>query len=186
MNGDLRERRARIFLTGFMGSGKSTVGPILANTIGYAFVDLDHDIEERCQKSVRRIFKEDGEEFFRAREREVLEQLVKRDALVIALGGGTLSVPAAFNLIKQSGLLVYLKVEPEELFKRLHHKTDRPLLTDAEGNRLSDEALRERLLHLHNRREPLYAQADIIVLADEKRLGLTVDHLVRLLMPVLR
>ncbi len=186
MTDDLRKRKARIFLTGFMGSGKSTVGPILANTIGYDFVDLDREIETQCQKSVKRIFQEDGEQFFRSKERALLQQLVNRETIVIALGGGTLSDPAIFDIVKLSGLLVYLKVPTEELLKRLHHKADRPLLTDADGNRLPEESLRERLMDLHSKREPLYAQADIIVLADEKRLGLTVDHLVRLLMPVLR
>jgi shikimate kinase len=185
MTADLRGRRARIFLTGFMGSGKSTVGPILANSIGYTFVDLDREIERTCQKSVRQIFSEDGETHFRARERAVLEELAGRDKLVVALGGGTLTVPEVFAFVKQCGILVYLKVPPEELFKRLHRKTDRPLLTDAEGNRLPESELRERLMNLHAQREPLYAQADIIVFADEQRLGLTVDHLVRMLMPVL-
>ena len=183
---DLRERKARIFLTGFMGSGKSTVGPILANSIGYTFVDLDREIERTSQKTVRQIFREDGEKHFRDRERAVLEELAGRDKLVVALGGGTLVEPDVFAFVRRSGILVYLKVPPEELFKRLHHKTDRPLLTDAEGNRLPEPQLRERLMNLHAQREPLYAQADIIVLADEQRLGLTVDHLVRMLMPALR
>jgi len=186
MTGDLRQRKGRIFLTGFMGSGKSTVGPILANTIGYTFVDLDREIEQLCRKSVRQIFAEDGEQHFRSKERAALEDYAKREGLVIALGGGTLTNPDVFALVRSSGILVYLKVPPEELFKRLHHKTDRPLLTDAEGNRLPEPQLRERLNELYAQREPLYAQADIIVLGDDKRLGLTVDHLVRMLMPVLR
>ena len=186
MTADLRERRARIFLTGFMASGKSTVGPILANTIGYSFVDLDREIERTTHKTVKQIFQEEGEQYFRSREQELLEELSRREGLVIALGGGTLTNAPVFELVRRSGILIYLKVPPEELFKRLHHKTDRPLLNDAEGNRLPESQLRERLMDLHARREPLYAQADIIVLADEKRLGLTVDHLVRMLMPVLR
>jgi shikimate kinase len=186
MNGELYERKARIFLTGFMGSGKTTVGPILANSIGYSFVDLDREIEASCGKSVKRIFEDEGEQYFRSRERGLLEELVGRDGMVIALGGGTLTDPAVFDLVQRSGLLVYLKVPPEELFKRLQRKSDRPLLMDAEGNRLPEPELRDRLMQLYARREPLYAQADIIIFADEKRLGLTIDHLVRMLTPLLR
>jgi shikimate kinase len=185
MTADLRARRGRIFLTGFMGSGKSTVGPILANSIGYSFVDLDRLIEKRNGKSVRRIFQEDGERFFRAEELAVLEEVGAKDKMVVALGGGTLSEPEAFQSVNRSGILVYLKVPPSELFKRLQHKTDRPLLMDAEGNRLPEEALRERMMTLFTSREHQYERADVIVLADEQRLGLTVDHLVRMLSPVL-
>jgi shikimate kinase len=185
MTTDLRARSRRIFLTGFMGSGKSTVGPILANSIGYNFVDLDRLIEKRNNKSVKRIFQEEGERFFRAEELAVLEEVGVQDKMVVALGGGTLSEPEALRSVNRSGILVYLKVPPDELLKRLQHKTDRPLLMDAEGNRLSEAALRERMMALFTSREHLYEKADVIVLADEQRLGLTVDHLVRMLMPVL-
>jgi shikimate kinase len=185
MTTDLRARKDRIFLTGFMGCGKSTIGPILANSIGYHFGDLDRLIETRNNKSVKRIFQEDGEEFFRAEELAVLEEIALRDKMVVALGGGTLAAPAAFASVARSGILIYLKVPPEELLKRLQHKTDRPLLMDENGNRLPEAALRARMMDLFTRREPLYERADVIVLADVQRLGLTVDHLVRMLTPVL-
>lgn len=186
MSTDLRARRGRIFLTGFMGCGKSTIGPILANSIGYQFVDLDRLIEERNGKSVKRIFQEEGERFFRAEELAVLEDLAGRERMVVALGGGTLAEPAAFASIERSGILIYLKVPPEELLKRLQHKTDRPLLMDEQGNRLPEDALRARMMELFTRRAPLYERADVIVFADEQRLGLTVDHIVRMLSPVLK
>jgi shikimate kinase len=186
MTADLHLRKGRIFLTGFMGCGKSTIGPILANSIGYQFADLDRLIEERNGRSVRRIFQDEGEVFFRSEELAVLEELATRDKMVVALGGGTLAEPAAFESIIRSGILIYLKVPPDELLKRLQYKTDRPLLTDENGNRLPEDALRERMMGLFRRREPLYERADVIVLADEQRLGLTVDHLVRMLMPVLK
>lgn len=182
---DLRARRDRIFLTGFMGCGKSTIGPILANSIGYSFHDLDRLIEERNGRSVSRIFQEEGEAYFRAEERAVLEETAQRERLVIALGGGTLAVPDTAAVVHRAGILVYLKVSPEELLRRLQNKTDRPLLMDAAGNRLPEAALRERMMTLFRAREPLYEGADVIVLADEQRLGLTVDHLVRMLQPVL-
>lgn len=186
MSTDLHARRERIFLTGFMGCGKSTIGPILANSIGYRFADLDRLIEDRSGKSVKRIFQEDGEQFFRNEELAVLEELATTARMVVALGGGTLAAPDAFASIVRSGILIYLKVPPDELLKRLQHKTDRPLLMDENGERLPEAALRERMMGLFARREPLYERADIIVLADEQRLGLTVDHLVRMLTPVLK
>lgn len=182
---ELRARNSRIFLAGFMGSGKSTVGPILANTIGYGFVDIDRAIEETVGQSVREIFRQEGEAFFRGLEQSTLVDVCRRDRVVVALGGGTLTNAAVLPQIQAAGILVYLKVPLDHLLRRLQNKTDRPLLTDEEGNRLPADVLHERILHLYQRREPLYARADIIILADEQRVGLTVDRLVRMLAPVL-
>ncbi len=182
---DLRSRNARIFLAGFMGSGKSTVGPILANTIGYDFVDIDRAIEKTLGRSVREIFQKEGESFFRALEQSTIADICAREGVVVALGGGTLTNPTVLPLIQSSGILVYLKVPLEQLLRRLHNKTDRPLLMDDEGNRLPEDVLRDRVVTLYHAREPLYARADIILLADERRVGLTVDRLVRMLSPVL-
>lgn len=179
-------RRERIYLTGFMGSGKSTIGPILANTVGYDFVDLDRAIEESEGKSVTRVFQEDGERHFRQVERSILETLSKRTGLVVSLGGGTLADPANMETVHSSGILVYIKLSTELLFKRLQHKSDRPLLMGSDGNRLTGPELRARIDQLARAREPLYARADLTIEADERRVGITVDRLVRLLAPHLR
>lgn len=186
MSEDPVSRSLRIYLTGFMASGKSTIGPILANTIGYDFVDIDTMIEVAHQKTVRDIFREHGEQHFRDLEREVIAGLAMRDHLVIALGGGTLTDPVNHRVITSTGVLVYLKVSPDEILKRVQHRTDRPLLTGPEGERLTPAALRERVLALYEAREPLYSNADIVVVADEQRLGLTVDNVVKLLTRFLR
>jgi len=179
-------RSSRIYLTGFMASGKSTVGPILANSLGYDFVDLDTMIEVSQHTTVREIFREHGEQHFRRLEREAIAVLSMRNNLVVALGGGTLTDPVNLRMATTTGILVYLKVPPEEILKRVQHRTDRPLLTGPEGERLAPAALRERVLALYNAREPLYSNADIIVVADEQRLGLTVDKVVKLLARFLR
>jgi shikimate kinase len=179
-------RSLRIYLTGFMASGKSTIGPILANTLGYDFVDIDTLIEVAQKKTVRDIFREHGEQYFRDLEREIIAALAMRDHLVIALGGGALTDPVNLRVITNSGVLVYLKVPPEEILKRVQHRTDRPLLTGPEGERLAPAELRERVLALYEAREPLYSNADIVVMADEQRLGLTVDNVVKLLTRFLR
>ncbi len=179
-------RRDRVYLTGFMGSGKSTVGPILANTIGYDFVDVDRMIEEAEGASVAEVFRLRGEEYFRSREREAIIQLSREARRVIALGGGALVDPLSFETIITSGILVYLRIPKEILMKRLQHREDRPLLRDAAGGRLPEQELRERIDALYRTREPLYARADLILDADERRVGVTVDRLARLLVPLLR
>ncbi len=177
---DPEQKRAnRIYLTGFMGSGKSTIGPILANTLGYDFIDIDKAIEQRTGESVKEIFQHRGEEAFRILERALLQELRVREHLVISLGGGTIADPISFPLIRESGVLVYLKTAPDQLFKRLHHKTDRPVLIDDAGERLSEEDLRVRIRDLYVRREQFYDQADIIVPTDEHKLGITVDQIVK-------
>ena len=180
------QRKERVYLTGFMGSGKSTIGPILANTIGYNFVDVDRMIESREGKTVSAIFRESGEPYFRNLERVLLTEISTQPRLVVSLGGGTISNPDIFQLIVTTGILVYLKVTPEQLFKRLHRKTDRPLLSDIGGNRLSDAELRERISSLFAIREPHYAKADIIIPTDDVRVGITVDQIVKKLARLLR
>lgn len=172
-------RKGRIYLTGFMGCGKSTIGPILANTIGYDFVDVDRRIEQEEGKSVNQIFAEKGEKHFRNLERMVLLKVSSLPHTVISLGGGTMTVPENLELVLLTGLVVYLKITPEQLFLRLRHRSDRPLLRSADGGRLSDEELRERIRLLYEAREPLYAKANLIIPTDEKRLGLTVDQIVK-------
>jgi shikimate kinase len=169
-----------------MASGKSTIGPILANTLGYDFVDIDSMIEVAQHKTVQDIFRDQGEQHFRDLERDVIAALAMRDHLVIALGGGALTDPANLRVIRSTGVLIYLKVPPEEILKRVQHRTDRPLLTGPEGERLAPAELRERVLALYEAREPLYSNADIVVVADEQRLGLTVDNVAKLLTRFLR
>jgi len=179
-------RQDRVYLAGFMGSGKSTIGPILANTIGYDFVDVDRIIEGAEGITIGEMFRLRGEEFFRLREQEVIERLSRRCKLVVALGGGALVDPVNFETITTTGIVIYLRMPAETLLKRLQHREDRPLLTDAKGNRLPDGELRERVEALYRAREPLYAKADVIVDVDERRVGVTVDRVVRSLAPLLR
>jgi len=172
-------RKDKIYLTGFMGCGKSTIGPILANTIGYDFVDVDRRIEQMEGTSINGIFTEKGEKYFRDLERTVLMDLSSLSRTVISLGGGTMTIPENLKLILATGLVVYLKITPDQLFHRLRHRSDRPLLRTPDGDQLTDEDLRARIQHLYDAREPLYSRADIIVPTDGKKVGLTVDHIVK-------
>ena len=93
--------KVNIYLTGFMASGKSTIGPIVANTLGWEFYDLDKEIEKRERKTIPDIFKENGEKYFRKLEIEVLKELSTGNSLIISLGGGALTNQLNRKIIKQ-------------------------------------------------------------------------------------
>ena len=182
----LQQRNRRIYLTGFMTSGKSTIGPILANVLGFEFADLDVTIAAREGKSVRKIFQDHGEAYFRRKERESVTELSLRDRIIVSLGGGTLADEGALTVVTSTGILVYIKVPVDQIVRRLRNKTDRPMVLGTDGGRLNEEELRKRILELLAVREPLYERADITIQADQMRLGLTVDRLVKLLKPMLK
>ncbi|HUI08909.1 MAG TPA: shikimate kinase [Bacteroidota bacterium] len=153
----------RIYITGFMGSGKSTVGPLLARGLGYQFIDLDAVIEEKEGRSIPELFDARGESEFRAIEQRELALLEVRERIVVATGGGALTNPSTLDVVRRSGTLLYLNVDQETLFKRLRGVRGRPMISDASGRPLSDDALRERIKSLFAEREPLYKSADIVV-----------------------
>ena len=178
---DSNHKRFIIFLTGFMGSGKSTIGPILANTIGYSFVDLDLFIEQKEKRKIGDIFKEEGEKAFRQMERAFLKEVAGNPRSVISLGGGTITDQDSLNLVKESGILVYLKADPEYIYKRLRTKSDRPMLRTADGDLMDAEQLQLRIDELLTKRKDYYEQAHVIIHTDDKKIGNTIDELVRML-----
>lgn len=179
MNNQEQKKRNLIYLAGFMASGKSTVGPILANTLGFDFVDIDKFIEEKTSKKVVDLFAEGGEQLFRTIERGTLQEVSSLDHCVISLGGGTIANEENFQLIQQSGIIIYLHLSPKEILQRVQHKTDRPMLKDANGQKLPEEELWKRVQDLLLRREEFYSKADIIIHTDKKKVGATVDEIVR-------
>jgi shikimate kinase len=169
-----------IFLTGFSTAGKSTIGPILANALGYRFIDIDKAIMEKEKKSVVEIFNEKGEAYFRQLEYEILQQYVQAENLVVALGGGTLENDKSFEIVKASGTLIYLKSEVDTLTKRLASKDDRPLMKAENGERLSVEDLHRRVKQLLMSREERYqSHAVISIWTDQTPIGKTVEMLTR-------
>ncbi len=174
-------KRLIIFLTGFMGSGKSTIGPILANTIGYNFVDLDLLIEQKKKRKIGDIFKEEGEKAFRELERVFLREVAETPRSVISLGGGTITDQDSLDLVKDSGVLVYLKADPEYIYKRLRTKSDRPMLRTADGELMDAEQLQVRIDELMTKRKDYYEQAHVIIHTDDKKIGNTIDELVKIL-----
>jgi shikimate kinase len=178
---DSNHKRFIIFLTGFVGSGKSTIGPILANTIGYSFVDLDLFIEQKKKRRIGDIFKEEGEKAFREMERAFLKEVAGTPRSVISLGGGTITDQDSLNLVKESGVLVYLKADPEYIYKRLRTKSDRPMLRTADGDLMDAEQLQLRIDELMMKRKGYYEQAHVIIHTDDKKIGNTIDELVKML-----
>lgn len=175
----LKEKQSIIFLTGFMGSGKSTVGPILANTIGYRFIDLDALIEQKEGKRISDIFAAEGEPRFRELERQTLREILTERTTIVSLGGGTVTNDESLELVKQHGVLVYLRSDTEHIFQRLRTKSDRPMLRDDNGNLLDGDGLRKKISTLLDARETFYLQADIIISTDDKKIGYTIDELAK-------
>ena len=152
----------KIFLLGFMGSGKTTVGKPLAKALGLRFVDMDAHIVETQHKTIADLFETLGEAGFRALERQTLAELCAQDNLVVATGGGA---PCFFDnlaAMNRAGTTLYLRVSPEGLAARLKHGRDkRPLLRGK-----SDEELLTYIRASLAAREPFYAQARIVVDCD--------------------
>ena len=172
-------KKSLIFLTGFMGSGKSTIGPILANTLGFDYLDVDRHIEQKTKKQIAEIFSSEGEQAFRAMERRTLQELTELNHCVISLGGGTIANEENCQLVLQKGILVYLKLSPDEIIQRVQHRSDRPMLKDEHGRQLTPPELKNRVLELMSRREKFYARADVVITADNMRVGITVDEIMK-------
>ena len=127
----IARRRPLIYLLGFMGVGKSTVGLLLAQQLGWRFIDLDATIEAEQGATVREIFERAGEPYFRRIERAALIEASQSAPAVIALGGGTFVQPANFEFIRSTGgITVWLDCSLEELRRRCEGKNDRPLFRD--------------------------------------------------------
>lgn len=165
-----------------MASGKSTIGPILANTLGWNFFDLDRVIELKQDKKIVDIFAEKGEAGFRKLEREVLQKIVKEENLIIALGGGTIADQKNINFIKKKGKIIFLEASPESFYKRLKFKSDRPMLKGKDENLLSQDELKNRIVEILNYRKKYYDQADVSLQTDGMTIGKTVDAISKIIL----
>jgi shikimate kinase len=149
----------RIFLIGFMGSGKSTLGLKLAKLIGYRFIDMDHLIEETAEMSVPEIFNEHGEAVFRKWEQDILHELCQQEKLVIATGGGAPCHSQLMDTMNACGTTIYIQLPPEALKNRLiNSRTERPLIKGK-----SEPELLEYITALLEKREKFYSHAELIV-----------------------
>ena len=155
-----------IVLVGYMGSGKSVVGKLLAHSLELPFIDLDEYIESELQKSISQLFTEKGEIFFRKKEHKYLQKVLRdHDHLVLATGGGTPCYSGNMEfLLKQTSNVFYLQVSVLELSRRLSmEKQHRPIISH-----ISDESLPEYIgKHLFER-NPFYRRANHTIVCDEK------------------
>jgi shikimate kinase len=150
-----------LFLTGFMGSGKSSVGTIVAERLGCRFIDLDAEIVAAAGCSINEIFARDGEQAFRALEGSQLEQILSAgEGSVLATGGGAVVSAQNRALMRSRGVIINLKVTLEQVLARLRECSDRPLL--------AGEDAAKRATTLMNEREQFYADADIRIDTDGK------------------
>lgn len=145
-----------MFLVGLMGAGKTTVGRMLAKRLKSRFVDADHEIEARTGVPIPTIFEIEGEEGFRRREAQVIDELTRESDLVLATGGGAVLAEANRRCLHERGRVVYLCATPEILYERTRADRGRPLL------QVEDRLA--KLQALHAQRDPLYREtAHLIV-----------------------
>jgi len=170
-----------IYLAGFMGAGKSTIGPILANTLGWNFYDLDKVIEKIEGKKVRQIFETKGEYYFRKMEQEALRKISSECNVIISLGGGTMADEENLNFLKKTGIIIYLKASREAIYRRLKYKRDRPALHINGDFPETREQLMGLIDTLLNEREKFYLLSDHIIITDNISVGKTVDRLARII-----
>jgi len=163
------------YLTGFMAAGKSTIGPILANTLGWGFFDLDKEIENEEGLKIVEIFKQKGEEYFRGIETEILKRLSENDESIISLGGGAIASEENFKIVKSTGKIIFLKSSPEMAYKRLRFKKDRPAFVFENDEAPTKEQFLERINELLDSRKQYYERCDFIVDTDNQSVGKTVD-----------
>ena len=145
----------RVILIGYMGAGKTTIGKALAQELGVTFYDLDWYISSRMRKTIAQIFEERGEDGFRQIERNMLHEVAEFEDVVISCGGGTPCFFDNIDYMNQQAPVVYLKADPEVLYKHLAmSKNDRPLLRGKSQEELIT-FIREQL----DKREPFYTKA---------------------------
>lgn len=144
-----------IALVGFMGTGKSSVGRLIADQLHFAFLDTDELVETRAGKSISTIFAQEGEPAFRKMEETIVGELATRKRTVISTGGGVAAVPANIASLREHALVVCLWASPEKIWERVRGQSHRPLLREADPL--------AKIRQLLTAREPFYKQADVLL-----------------------
>lgn len=167
---DRKLQSGNLILVGMMGSGKTTIGRALAKHLGKTFVDSDEEIQRRTGVTIPHIFDVEGEAGFRQRETAAICELVERDDMVLATGGGVILAEQNRGMLGRNGIVVYLKTNVHDLWQRTRHDRNRPLLQTADP--------RAKLTELFEQRDPLYRQvADISVQSGKQSVQALMLHL---------
>ena len=149
-----------IFLIGMMGSGKSQTGPNLAKILKYAFVDMDEVIEKATDQTITNIFEQEGEEAFRDVEKKVLQGISQHHSLVIAAGGGVVTLPENWGILHQ-GIVIWLDLDINRSIKRLKKDNNkRPLLNSNDLNKTFSD--------IYEKRKPLYLESDLRIEVEDQ------------------
>jgi shikimate kinase len=168
----LNPAEVNLYLVGFMGTGKTSVGRVVAHRIGFKCVDSDHEIEKKAGKPISQIFASEGEAAFRALERRFIEEGHAPNGLVVACGGGLVVQPGMVELLAKRGVVVCLHASIETILARTgRHGRTRPLL-DVENPDAKARAL-------FAEREPVYRNAGTVILTDSRPLSEVASHVVR-------
>jgi len=147
-----------IILIGFMGTGKTSTGRLLASRLSYSFVDTDHKIEVDHKISIKAMFAKFGEAYFRAKEAETIQKVAKYRNVVISTGGGAVLNPANLQVLQENGLVISLTADIDVILDRTGRKSSRPLLA------LEDDIQRrEMIVNLLDSRKELYQQANLSI-----------------------
>ena len=162
--------KLNISLCGMMGSGKSSIGKILANKLDYNFIDVDKMIEIDAGKTIKKIFEEDGEEYFRNLEEKITINILEHKEAIISLGGGAIINKKIRNSIKKNSYNIYLNVDVDILTKRLQNSKTRPLIYK--------KNLKKKLINLINFREKFYQKADLVI-KNEKNIIETTENIIK-------
>lgn len=149
-----------VVMVGMMGAGKTAVGRALAQRLGVPFLDSDAEIEAAANMSVQEIFVRDGEPFFRQKESQIIERLLRERCGILSTGGGAFLAEANRRMISERGVSVWLNADLGVLWNRVKHKDTRPLLRTADP--------RATLAEIYKARVPIYAQADLSVLSESR------------------
>ncbi|CAM2995137.1 shikimate kinase [Rariglobus hedericola] len=160
-----------LYLVGFMGTGKTTIGRIVAHRLGFALLDSDHEIERKQGKSIPQIFATDGEAAFRAMEKEFVDGGHQRKRTVVACGGGLVVQPGNLEVLRESGVVICLHASLDTILRRTQGNRNRPLLD-------VDDPM-ERIRTLYAIREPIYNQAGTVILTDGRPMLDIVQHVLR-------
>ena len=160
-----------LYLVGFMGTGKTTVGRAVGAKLGFQVLDSDHEIERSRGKSIPDIFAQEGEPAFRQFEREFIERGHPTERTVIACGGGLVVQPNMLGLLQSKGVVVCLHASIETILARTSRHRNRPLL--------EVENPEERIRTLYAAREPIYKKSGTVILTDARPLHDIVAHVIR-------
>ena len=160
-----------LYLVGFMGTGKSTVGRMLVKQLGFQFLDSDHEIERAQGKPISRIFAEEGEVRFRELEREFIERGHPDRGCVVACGGGLVVPPGMLELLRSRGVVICMHAPIETVLERTRHATHRPLF--------EVENREQRVRELFAEREEIYRRTGTMVLTDKRPMREIAAHVMR-------